>query len=119
MATQTVRTDDLTGESLPDDTPTTRIFVEDPRGDVSVEIDLSDTSFKGLQKALDKVLSKARPTTVVTRTKSPTDATEAAEARKWAMAERPDLKVKDKGAVPHKALEAYREHLAKVADGSA
>jgi hypothetical protein len=119
MATQTVRTDDLTGETLPEDTPTTRIFVEDPRGDVSVEIDLSDTSFKGLQKALDKILAKARPYTPPTPKRPSADATEVADARKWAMASRPDLNVKDKGALPLKALEAYREHLAKVADGTA
>jgi hypothetical protein len=106
-----VTTDDLTGDTLPEGTPTTRIFVDDPRGNVSVEIDLSDTSFKGLQKALDKILAKARPYTPTQKAKATGAATEAAEARAWAMAHRPDLNVKDRGQVPTVALEAYREYL--------
>jgi len=112
MATISLRTDDITGETLPEDTPTTRLYIEDPRGDVSIEIDLSDASFKALQKAVDKIVSKGRPITVP-QSKSPAGAsTEAADARAWAIAHRPDLNVKEKGAVPKAAIVAYREHLA-------
>jgi hypothetical protein len=112
MATIQLRTDDITGETLPEDTPTTRLYIEDPRGDVSIEIDLSDASFKALQKAVDKIVSKGRP---ITGSKLPNDgkaAVEATRARAWAIAHRPDLKVKEKGAVPKAAIVAYREHLA-------
>lgn len=111
MATVQLTTDDMTGETLPQGTPTTRIYVEDPRGDVSVEIDLSDTSFKGLQKALDKILAKARPITPPTPKKVGDNATEAALARAWAIAERPDLDVKERGQVPKAVIVAYRAHL--------
>lgn len=116
MATVSLTTDDLTGETLPEGTPTTRITIDDPRGPISVEIDLSDTSFKGLQKALDKILSKAR---IVTPPRAGTlgaDATEAAEARKWALAFRPELNVKERGAVPKAAIVAYRAYLDNQTD---
>jgi hypothetical protein len=111
MASITLRTDDMTGETLPDDTPTTTITVTDPRGSISVEVDLSDTSFKGLQKALDKIVSKSRPVTPPAPRKLGDNHTEAAEARAWAIATRPDLSVKEKGAVPKAAIVAYRAYL--------
>lgn len=114
MATIQLRTDDLTGETLPEDTPTTRLFIEDPRGDVSIEIDLSDASFKALQKAVDKIVSKGRPVEAPAPKKVGDDATEAANARAWAIAERPDLNVKERGAVPKHAIVAYRAHLANT-----
>lgn len=114
MATIQLRTDDLTGDTLPEDTPTTRLFIEDPRGDVSIEIDLSDASFKALQKAVDKIVSKGRPVEAPAPKKVGDDATEAAAARSWAIAERPDLNVKERGAVPKHAIVAYRAHLANT-----
>jgi len=116
MATIQLRTDDMSGEQLPDDTPTTRIYVERPDGDVSIEIDLSDTSFKALMKALDKYITKGRPITLPQTAKLGGNATEAAEARAWAIAHRPDLNVKEKGAVPKAAIVAYRAHLANLPD---
>lgn len=111
MATIQLRTDDLNGETLPEDTPTTRLYLEDPRGDLSIEIDLSDTSFKALQKALDKIVAKGRPILPDPSKKLGGNATEAAEARAWAIAHRPDLHVKEKGAVPKAAIVAYRAYL--------
>lgn len=116
MASITLRTDDLTGETLPDGTPTTTITVDDPRGPISVEVDLSDTSFKGLQKALDKIVAKSRPVTPSRTGTLGADATEARAARAWAIAERPDLKVNERGAVPKAAIVAYRAHVANVTD---
>ena len=115
MASITLRTDDMTGETLPDETPSTRIYVEDPRGNVSVEIDLSDTSFKALLKALDKYTQKARPITLPKKAKPATDSTEASEARKWALAN-PDLLpegviAKERGMVPGRIYAAWRAHL--------
>jgi hypothetical protein len=112
MATVTSRLDDMNGETLPEDTPTTTIRVNDPRGDVSVELDLSDTSFKALQRALDKFVSKARPLTFPEEAKPSTDATEAAEARKWAIATNLQPPVSERGAVPKRAIDAYRAFLA-------
>ena len=115
MATITSRLDDLNGEILPEDTPTTTIRVNDPRGDVSVALDLSDTSFKQLQKALEKFVSKGRPI-ATTLSKSTTDADArqfAAAARAWAIATNLQPPVSDRGAVPQRALDAYREHLAQ------
>ena len=116
MATISLRTDDITGETLPEDTPTTRLYIEDPRGDVSIEIDLSDASFKALQKAVDKIVSKGRPITVPQSGKLGGNATEAADARQWAITHRPDLNVKEKGAVPKAAIVAYRAHLDNLPD---
>ena len=116
MATISLRTDDITGETLPEDTPTTRLYIEDARGDVSIEIDLSDASFKALQKAVDKIVSKGRPITVPQSGKLATSGTEAADARAWAIAHRPDLNVKEKGAVPKAAIVAYRAYLENTSD---
>lgn len=118
MATIQLRTDDLNGESLPDTTPTTRLYVEDPRGDLSIEIDLSDTSFKGLQKALDKFIAKSRPVTAPTKGKGKklgeAGASESEKARHWAIAHGMD--VKDKGRVPVAAIVAYRAYLDNTSD---
>lgn len=117
MAQITTNVDDLTGETLPADNPTTRLFIEDERGDVSIEIDLSDTSFKALQKVLTKYVEKGRPyVSPLDRKRSTgtTDASEAKLARAWAIAERPDLNVKERGAVPQAAIEAYRDHLLSI-----
>ena len=112
MATITTRQDDMNGETLPDNTPTTQITINDPRWTAEVgatfELDLSDTSFKALQKALDKIVAKARPSSPPPARKLGDDPTEAARARAWAIAERPDLNVKEKGAVPKAAIVAFR-----------
>lgn len=115
MATITTRTDDITGEILTDETPVTRIFIEGPEH-VSAEIDLADTSVKGMlageaKFALHKILAKSRPVEPPKPKKLGDDATEAAAARVWAIAERPDLNVKERGAVPKAAIVAYRAHL--------
>jgi hypothetical protein len=54
---------------------------------------------------------KGREVTPPTVRNSSTDAAEAREARAWAMAHRPDLKVAAQGAVPKRAIDAYRDHL--------
>ena len=117
MATITQRTDDITGDILPEETPTTRIYVEDPRGDVSVEIDLSEVSFKGLEKALSKYTAKARPITPAQSKSGSTDATEAAAARAWGLAH-PDLlpdgvKANERGKVSGAVIDAYRAFIAE------
>lgn len=115
MATISLRTDDITGDTLPEDTPTTTITVQDPRGPITVEIDLSDDSYKGLLSALKKYVTKGREVaTPAPRSILGADATEAAAARAWAIAERPDLNVKERGAVPKHAIVAYRAHLANT-----
>lgn len=120
MATITTRTDDLSNEALPDNTPTTRITIDDPRWTAEVgrtfELDLNDTSFKALQKALDKIVGKARPVTPVKSGTLGSDATEAKAARAWAIANRPDLKVSDRGQVPKAAIVAFRAHLDNQTD---
>jgi len=120
-----VRTCDLTGENLPEDTPTTRIFIEDARNDVSVELDLSDAAFKGFlsgesKYALSKVLAASRPyvdppTPTKAKTKPSGTNTEGRDAREWAHTHRPDLNVSDRGQVPNRVLKAYREHLSELA----
>lgn len=110
MATIQLRTDDLNGETLPEDTPTTRIYVEDGREHVSIEIDLSDDSFKTLLKALNKYASKGRPILPEKKAKPSGTNTEAAMARAWALTQ-PDIQVSERGAVPNRVLEAYREFL--------
>jgi len=115
MATHTIRTDDITGENLPDDTPTTTLRINDPRGDVSVALDLSDTTFKALLKAVDKYVNKGAPITAA-KVASTTDADArqfAAAARAWAIATNLQPPVSERGAVPQRALDAYREHLAQ------
>ena len=126
MATVQLRTDDITGETLPDDTPTTRLYIEDPRGDVSVEIDLSDTSFKSFiagesKFALSKILANARPVTVPQKKTLGTNATETSKARAWAISHRPDLNVSPNGRVANDVIVAYRAYLdnAPVEDNSA
>jgi hypothetical protein len=116
MATITSRLDDLTGETLPEDTPTTTLRINDPRGDVSIALDLSDTSFKGLLKAVDKYVSKGAPIALPTTARAVGTDTEAREfaraARQWAIATNLQPPVADRGQVPQHALDAYRAHLA-------
>ena len=116
MATITSRLDDLNGEVLPEDTPTTTLRINDPRGDVSIRLDLSDTSFKGLLKAVDKYVSKGQAITPAPSLKGTTTDTEARrfaqEARSWAIATNLQPPVSERGAVPQRALDAYRAHLA-------
>jgi hypothetical protein len=118
MATISLKRDDLTGDDLPNDHESTLLFIEDPRGDVSIKIDLSDTNFKKLVKALQPFVDKGEPYTPVTRMKAASTTStpsEASQARAWAMAHRPDLNVKDRGKVPEEALKAYRDHLSALA----
>lgn len=129
MAQITTNIDDLTGESLPTDNPTTTIRVNDPRWSVltdlpaSIEIDLSDTSLKALIKALEKFGRKGRSIIDTKATPSRTDDTArqfASDARQWAIATNLQPPVSERGAVPQRALDAYREHLAtspSVTDG--
>lgn len=111
MATITLSTDDLTGETLPDGTPTTTIVISDPRLTISIELDLSDASVKALEKALSKFTAKGREYTPAKSASASTDREEATAARAWAIAARPDLKVSERGAVPTRAIEAYRAFL--------
>lgn len=117
MATITLNTDDLTGETLPDDTPRTRLTLDDPRGPISVEWDLSDTSFKKVYDTVQKFAQKGRAVTPPAARKSVTaDDTArqfAADARAWAIATNLQPPVNERGAVPQRALDAYREHLAQ------
>lgn len=121
MATITTLSCDMTGETLSDDTPTTRIFIEDARENLSVEIDLSDAAFKGMlageaKYSLTKILGKARPYVPTnTRKATTTDADArqfAQEARQWAISTGLQPPVSERGAVPQRALDAYREYLA-------
>ena len=121
MASITIRTDDLTGENLPEDTPTTTIRINDPRWTeltdlpAGVSMDLSDTSVKTLIKALEKFARKGTPITA-TSIKSTTDEDArkfAKDARTWAIITGLQPPVSDRGAVPQRALDAYREHLAQ------
>ena len=115
MAQITTTLDDITGESLPADTPTTTLRINDPRGDVSIALDLSDTSFKALLKAVDKYVQKGRE--ITPPSKSVTTDAEAREfaraARQWAIASNLQPAVSERGAVPQHALDAYREWLAQ------
>lgn len=114
MATHTYVADDLTGETLPEDTPSTTLRINDPRGDVAVRLDLSDTSFKGLLKAIQKYVDKGSP--IATLSQKVTDDTDrqfAQRARQWAIATNLQPTVSERGAVPQRALDAYREHLAQ------
>lgn len=117
MAQITTTLDDLTGDALPADTPTTRVMILDPRNpNAPFVIDLSDDSLKGLLKAVEKYRVKGREYTPPTLRQSITSDSEAREfareARHWAITSRPDLNVAAQGAVPQRALDAYREHLA-------
>ena len=117
MASITLRTDDMTGETLPDDTPTTTLRINDPRGDVGVSLDLSDTSFKALLKAVQKYADKGSPLPSSLGKAIPkhddTVRQFAQEARQWAIATNLQPPVSERGAVPQRALDAYREHLAQ------
>lgn len=113
MASIILRTDDITGETLPDGNPTTTVTLTDERESWTFEIDLSDDSFKGLVKALGKYSAKGRTVTPTSPNseKDSAAAEEAKEARAWAIANRPDLNVSERGAVPKRAIVAYRAHL--------
>lgn len=114
MASITLRTDDINGETLPDDTPQTTLRINDPRGDVSVRLDLSDTSFKALLKAVQKYADKGAPITTLSKTTTDETARQfAQDARQWAIASNLQPPVSERGAVPQRALDAYREHLAQ------
>lgn len=118
MASITLRTDDMTGETLPDDTPQTTLRINDPRGDVSVQLDLSDTSFKALLKAVQKYADKGAPIASLAA-KGTTDDTArqfAREARQWAIATNLQPTVSERGAVPQHALDAYRNYLDGLAE---
>jgi Lsr2 protein len=117
MASITTTLDDMTGDALPADTPTTLVTIRDPRNpNAAFEIDLSDDSFKGLLKAVEKFRVKGRDYTPPTLRQSITGDSEArefaAKARQWAIATNLQPPVSDRGAVPQRALDAYREHLA-------
>ena len=125
MAQITLSTDDINGETLPDGTPTTRvtILVEDSRNEDSVapfEIDLTDTNLKSLVKALNSAVSKyyakgREVTRKSTGTTADADARKfAQDARAWAIATNLQPPVATQGAVPQRALDAYREHLANA-----
>ena len=117
MATITLSTDDMTGETLPENTPHTVVNIR--RGDevIAFEIDLSDTSFKKLHDAVNKFAVKGRPITSPSLCESITKDDEgrrfAQEARQWAIATNLQPPVSERGAVPQRALDAYREHLAQ------
>jgi hypothetical protein len=112
MAKITQSLDDMSGDVLPEGTPTTTVTITDPRNsNPPFEIDLSDDSLKALLKAVERFRVKGREVTPPTVRNSATDAQEAREARAWAMAHRPDLKVAAQGAVPKRAIDAYRDHL--------
>jgi hypothetical protein len=117
MAKITQSLDDMSGDVLPEGTPTTTVTITDPRnGNPPFEIDLSDDSLKALLKAVERFRVKGREVTPPTVRNSATDAQEAREARAWAMAHRPDLKVAAQGAVPKRAIDAYRDHLSGAAE---
>src|SRR3954464_13701873 len=118
MAKITQSLDDLNGDVLPEGTPTTTVTITDPRNsNPPFEIDLSDDSLKALLKAVERFRVKGRALDPAARNSvrnSTTDAHEAREARAWAMAHRPDLKVAAQGAVPKRAIDAYRDHLSNA-----
>jgi hypothetical protein len=115
MAKITQSLDDMSGDVLPEGTPTTTVTITDPRnGNPPFEIDLSDDSLKKLLAAVERFRVKGRALDPAARNSarnSATDAQEAKLARVWAMAHRPDLKVASQGAVPKRAIDAYRDHL--------
>lgn len=122
MAQSIVFTDDVTGETLPEGTPTTRVTITDPRNEYPpFEIDLSDTSLKALLKAVEKYRLKGREVTRPSLRKSLTDDDADREfakaARQWAIVHNVQPTVSDRGAVPQRALDAYREHLARQEEG--
>ena len=118
MAKITQSLDDLTGDVLPDGTPTTTVTISDPRNEhPPFEIDLSDDSLKALLKAVDKYRVKGREVHPPTLRESVTADKEAREfaaaARQWAILSNLQPAVSERGAVPQRALDAYREHLAQ------
>jgi hypothetical protein len=112
MAKITQSLDDMSGDVLPEGTPTTTVTITDPRNsNPPFEIDLSDDSLKALLKAVERFRVKGREVTPPTVRNSATDAQEAKLARAWAMTYAPELKVAPQGAVPKRAIDAYRDHL--------
>lgn len=118
MATHTVRTDDISGENIPEDTPTTTLRINDPRGDIGVSLDLSDTSFKALLKAVQKYADKGAHLSAGKVTTDDSARQFARDARLWAIATNLKPPVSERGAVPQHALEAYREHLDGLAEST-
>jgi hypothetical protein len=115
MAKITQSLDDMSGDVLPEGTPTTTVTITDPRNsNPPFEIDLSDDSLKALLKAVERFRVKGRALDPAARNSarnSATDAQEAKLARAWAMTYAPELKVAPQGAVPKRAIDAYRDHL--------
>lgn len=118
MAKVQLTTDDMTGDTLPDGTPTTTVTIDDPRNEhPPFEIDLSDDSLKGLLKAIEKY--RVKGTAVQPRslrdaiTGDPEAKRFAAEARQWALAQPASagLKVSPVGKVSQAVLDAYSDHL--------
>jgi hypothetical protein len=105
MATRTLRVDDLDNTvELPQDNPTTRLSLVDPREGFTITIDLSDTNFKSLVKALEKFRKAGTEVTHKTPN-STSNASENAEIRSWALAN--GHEVNERGALPRKVKEAY------------
>lgn len=115
MAKITQSLDDVTGDVLPQGTPTTLVSITDPRNEFPpFEIDLSDDSFKKLLSAVEKYRKVGREVTApTTRNTSATDAEEAKAARSWAIASGLQPPVSERGAVPQRAIDAYRAFLAQ------
>jgi hypothetical protein len=120
MAKITQSLDDITGDVLPNGTPTTLVSISDPRNEYPpFEIDLSDYSVKALLKAVEKYRKAGREVAApTTRSTSATDAEEAKAARAWAISTNLQPPVSERGAVPQRAIDAYREFLA-ADDGNA
>jgi hypothetical protein len=112
MAKITQSLDDMTGDVLPEGTPTTTVTITDPRNpNLPFEIDLSDDSFKALTKALERFRVKGRDVSPNLPRSSSADAEEAKAARSWAIASGLQPPVSERGAVPQRAIDAYREFL--------
>jgi hypothetical protein len=78
MAKITQSLDDMSGDVLPEGTPTTTVTITDPRNsNPPFEIDLSDDSLKALLKAVERFRVKGREVTPPTVRNSATDAQEA------------------------------------------
>lgn len=111
MATSVLIKDDLTGDVIPEEIPPTRIYVEDSRENVSIELDLTDVNLKDLiHKALAKYVKAGRPIAATTAERKSNDPSEAAKARAWALAQPAEagLKVAERGMVSKAVIEAYR-----------
>jgi hypothetical protein len=112
MATRITRIDDVDGTTeLPEGNPQTRLTLSDGRESFDVLLDLGDTTFKALVKALGKYSTAG---TVVlpepARKASTAGKSDAAEVRAWAVAH--GYSVKDKGAIPAPVRAAYESFLA-------